>query len=117
MSFDYVFGGLAVREIDPAREWYERLFGREPDLVPNDREACWDLTGTGWVYIVVDEDRAGGGVLTVLVDDLDELLAELDARGIEMTDTEEVAGLVRTAHILDPDGNRIQFGQDLSGAG
>ena len=114
MSYEYVFGGLAVREIDVAREWYERLFGREPDLVPNDREACWDLTGTGWVYIVVDEDRAGGSLLTVLVEDLDDVVSGMESRAIEIAEREEVPGVLRAVRVLDPDSNRIQFAQPES---
>jgi predicted enzyme related to lactoylglutathione lyase len=111
VKFEYVFGGLAVRDIGPAREWYERLFGRSPDLVPHEGEVCWNLTETGWIYVVEDRERAGHGLFTALVDDVDGFLGEISARGIEPGDREDMPGKARTAHFVDPDGNRIQIAQ------
>jgi hypothetical protein len=88
-----------VSSIGAARAWYERLFGREPDLVPNETEACWQVREGGWVYVMEEPDRAGGGLVTLIVDDL----AEWD-----VGETAPVGGL-RSAWLTDPDGNRIQI--------
>ncbi len=82
MAVTYLFAGIPVAHRDAAAGWYERLVGRPPDLVPNDDEAAWRLTETGWIYIVVDADRAGSALHTLLVDDLDAFLAGLAERGI-----------------------------------
>jgi hypothetical protein len=104
MDVRHVFAGIPVREIGAAREWYGRLFGREPDLVPNDVEACWEVREGAWVYVLEDAERAGHAVNTLLVADLDDVAIGDAAL--------ERKGGMRTAWITDPDGNRIQFGDD-----
>ena len=74
------------------------LFKRPPDLVPNDVEACWQLTDTGWLYILQDPEHAGTSFNTVLVDDVEPFAAE-----------QERKGGMRAAWVTDPDGNRLQF--------
>jgi catechol 2,3-dioxygenase-like lactoylglutathione lyase family enzyme len=78
MPFTEVFAGIAVRDRDAAIEFYERLLGAPPTMLPNDDEAAWQLTG--WRLA----GRAGTAVVTLLVDDLDKRLAAAAARGIEL---------------------------------
>lgn len=115
MTITEVFAGIAVADRDAAVAWYERLVGRRPDLVPNENEAAWQLAGAGWIYVVGDPGRAGRALLTVLVDDLDDLVAELNGRGLHPGPIETIPGVVRTSVITDPDGNRLQFGEGLGG--
>jgi predicted enzyme related to lactoylglutathione lyase len=68
-------------------------------------------TDTGWIYIIVDSDRAGSALNTILVDDLDAFLAGLAERGIAADPVEIIGGAVRSTHVTDPDGNRLQIGQ------
>jgi predicted enzyme related to lactoylglutathione lyase len=105
-----VFAGLAVADHAAARPWYEAFFGRPPDLVPHDNEAAWQLSAGGWVYVVGDAARAGGGLVTLLVDDLEERLAALAERGIAASSIETFASGARKAVISDPDGNEIGLG-------
>jgi len=110
MAVTYVFAGIPVAHHDAAAG-YERLIGRPPDLVPNDDEAAWRLTETGWIYIVADADRAGSAPHTLLVDDLDAFLAGLAERGITIGPVATVGGAVRRTEVTDPDGNHLQVGQ------
>jgi catechol 2,3-dioxygenase-like lactoylglutathione lyase family enzyme len=110
------FAGIAVNEIGPARAWYERLLGRAADMLPHENEAAWQLAESGWVYVVADPARAGTGLLTLLVDDLDEQVADTARRGLLTEPIETMANGVRKAAIEDPDGNRITFGQPPSAA-
>ncbi|MEA2376971.1 MAG: hypothetical protein QOK00_2873 [Thermoleophilaceae bacterium] len=114
MAITQLFAGLPVADYPAALVWYESLLGRAPDFHPHDSEAVWQLADTGWVYVVADSDRAGNGLLTLLVDDLDQHVGELAQRGFA-TEIETLPGKVRRASIADPDGNRITFGQPLSG--
>jgi len=82
--------------------------------VPNDQEAMWQVTDTGWIYVVSDADRAGKALVTVMVDDLGEELGSIEERGISSGPVETAPGLYRKAIIEDPEGNVIQLGQDLS---
>jgi catechol 2,3-dioxygenase-like lactoylglutathione lyase family enzyme len=111
---NHLFAGIGVSDLDGAREWWERLIGRPPDLIPNDNEAAWQLTDGGWIYLIGDLRRAGKALVTVLVDDLDAELARLGQLGIEVGEVEDLPGLVRKTMITDPDGNEIQFGQPYS---
>jgi predicted enzyme related to lactoylglutathione lyase len=104
----YVFAGLPVSDFESARSWYEQLFGAAPDRLPKPDEAVWQLASTSLVYVVADESRAGSGLLTIAVDDLDEHLADLDKRGIHPR-TDALANGIRKAVVTDPDGNEIGF--------
>jgi hypothetical protein len=60
----HLFASIPVADRDAAVGWYGRLTGRPPDLVPNEKEAAWRLTETGWIYVIVDPDRAGSALHT-----------------------------------------------------
>lgn len=109
MDINYVFAGLVVANRDEATAWYERLFGRPPDFLPNDAEAVWQLAATGSAYLVADADRAGRGIMALVVDDLNASLAEIASRGIEVGAIEEIPGSGRKSVIIDPDGNAVSM--------
>jgi catechol 2,3-dioxygenase-like lactoylglutathione lyase family enzyme len=104
-----LFAGMPVTDIGSAREWYERLLGRPPDMVPHDREVVWQLAGAGWVYVVENPERAGKSLLTLLVEDLDAEVASVAERGL--SPDARMEGPPRKAEFLDPDGNKVTFGQ------
>jgi hypothetical protein len=111
MGATHLFAGCAVSDVGTARLFYERLFGREPDLVPHAGEACWELAEGKWVYFVLDAERAGGGISTILVDDLDALVADWATRGIAPVEIRAEGPDARKARVLDPDGNELGFAQ------
>jgi predicted enzyme related to lactoylglutathione lyase len=111
MAITYVFAGIPVADLDAAIGWYERLAGRPPDLLPNDEEACWQMSETGWIYVIADAARAGSALITLLVDDLDAFLSSLAQRRITAGPVEPLASNTRRAIVVDPDGNRLQLGQ------
>jgi predicted enzyme related to lactoylglutathione lyase len=110
MAVTYVFAAVPVADYAAAHAWYERLMGRPPDLVPNDIEAAWQLTDTGWFYVIEDADRAGKTLLTFLVDDLEQHVADLAQRGIEVP-IDPVPGVGHEAIVVDPEGNTLKFAQ------
>jgi catechol 2,3-dioxygenase-like lactoylglutathione lyase family enzyme len=116
MTFTAVFAGIHVADLDAARAWYERLAGRPADLIPNEDEAAWQFTETGWIYLVRDARRAGTAAVTLLLDDLDERLAELERREIAHDGVETYANGVRKLVISDPEGNTVAFGEVPAGA-
>jgi catechol 2,3-dioxygenase-like lactoylglutathione lyase family enzyme len=111
MAVTHVFASIPVADRDAAARWYERFVGRLPDLIPNDGEAAWRLTDTGWIYVIADPDRAGEALHTLLVDDLDAFLASLAERGIVAEAITTIGDGVRRTMVTDPDGNRLQLGQ------
>ncbi len=111
MAVTHVFAGIPVVDRDTAVGWYERFAGRLPDLIPNEDEAAWQMSETGWIYLIADADRAGSALCTLLVDDLDGFLAGLTERGIAADPVEIIGGNVPHTIVTDPDGNRLKVGQ------
>ena len=105
-----LFAGIRVRDYDTAKAWYERLLGGEPAFSPHATEAVWELAEHRYLYIVEDRNASGGAAITVFVDDLDALTAEIAARGLEPAERETYSNGVRKAIYRDADGNEIGFG-------
>ena len=78
-----LFAGLPVSDYQRALTWYERLLGSEPAFFPNATEAVWELAEHRYLYIEELPERAGHALHTVFVDDLDERVESIGARGIE----------------------------------
>lgn len=112
---EHVMTGFAVVDLDHALHWYTRFVGRPPDVVPSQTEVMWQLSDNAWLYVVIDAERAGRGLLTLLVTGLDASISALSARGIETGPLETAPGKLRSVVLVDPDGNRIQIAEALSG--
>ena len=104
-----LFAGIRVRDLAAARAWYEQLLG-EPSFVPNATEVVWTLADDRSLFIEEDPRRAGGALITLFVDDLDGVVSEIGARGLEPAERETYANGVRKATYRDGDGNEIGFG-------
>ena len=87
---------------------------RPPDVIVTEHESMWQVAVAGWISVVGDTTRAGSALITLLVDDLEDYVAELGERGLETSAIETVPGLYRKAVITDPEGNIISLGEDLS---
>jgi predicted enzyme related to lactoylglutathione lyase len=111
MHIDVVFTGMAVADLDPALTWYERLFGRPPDVLPNDTEAAWQLTAGGWIYVVCDPGRAGHGIVTLVVEDLDGVCRRIRERGVTPEAIRSLGAAGRQALISDPEGNTLALAE------
>jgi catechol 2,3-dioxygenase-like lactoylglutathione lyase family enzyme len=105
-----LFAGMPVSDLDRAKEWYSRLLEAEPSFLPNDTEAVWTLEDQRHVYVVEDPQRAGGGHLTLFVEDLEQRATSIEERGIEPTTDETYGNGVRKLEYHDPDGNQFGIG-------
>jgi catechol 2,3-dioxygenase-like lactoylglutathione lyase family enzyme len=117
MTISHLFAGIPTRDLDTALRWYERLLSRAPDRFPNEREAVWQLTENGLIYVVADPLRAGNGLITLIVDDLERWMTDVAARGIPVGEVETLGSGVRRITLADPDGNTISIGQVTPGPG
>ena len=99
-----------MRDYQRALSWYERLLGGELAFLPNATEAVWELAEHRYLYIAELPERAGHGLHTVFVDDLDERVESISARGIEPAAQETYGNGVRKVIYRDPDGIEIGFG-------
>jgi len=114
LTINHVFAGIAVADYDAALVWYTRFFGRSPDVIVTENESMWQVAETGWIYLVGDTNRAGKALITLLVNDMEDHVAELRERGLATSAIETVPGLYRKAVMTDPEGNMISIGEDLS---
>ena len=106
----HLFAATPVADLKASMRWYGRLFGRSADLIPNDREAAWQVREGAWICLVADEPRAGSGVDTLLVDNLDAFMRALAERGIEAPPL-ETSQAGRSMTLVDPDGNVLKVAQ------
>jgi len=105
-----LFCGIAVSDYDRSLQWYRTLFGAEPAFLPAPTEAVWKLGKHRFVYIVERPERAGHGLALLFVDDVDEWVRAISARGINTADVETYDNGVRKVTYRDPDGNEFAFG-------
>jgi len=105
-----LFAGMPVSDLDRAKDFFTRLLGQEPSFLPNDQEAVWTLDDKRHVYVAIDQQRAGGGHVTLFVDDLEERARQAAQRGIEPTTDETYGNGVRKLEYHDPDGNQFGIG-------
>lgn len=104
-----LFAGVAVAHFDAAAAWYGRLFGRRADAIVEDDELMWRVSSTAWLYIILDEPRAGRSQVALAVPNLDRTLADIRHRGIVCETIEVLGDAGRKATVTDPDGNSISF--------
>jgi catechol 2,3-dioxygenase-like lactoylglutathione lyase family enzyme len=109
-----LFAGLPVSDYQRALSWYERLLGSKPAFLPNATEAVWEVAEHRYIYIKESSERAGHALHTLFVDDLDERIECIGARGIEPDSQETYSNGVRKVIYRDPDGNEIGFGGEGS---
>jgi hypothetical protein len=105
-----LFAGIPVADHAAAREWYERLLGKPPAFSAHATESVWELADHRFVYIVEDAGAPGGARITIFIDDLDALVAQVASRGIEPAERETYSSGARKAIYRDVDGNEIGFG-------
>lgn len=104
-----LFAGLPVADLARAARWYERLLGAPPSLPADDVEAVWELAPGRSLSVEHHPDRAGRGLVTVVVGDLDARVDASASRGVEPDlDVTGDSG-VRTVTYRDPDGNELVF--------
>jgi predicted enzyme related to lactoylglutathione lyase len=115
MQVTKVLAGMAVRNIEQAKRWYEVFFARPADAEPMGGLAEWHTPG-GVLQLVLDEQRAGGSLVTVWVSDARGALTDLASRGgpeVELDDTS--SDKVLFASLADPDGNAVTVVQVREG--
>jgi predicted enzyme related to lactoylglutathione lyase len=106
---------LAVRDLTASSAWYASLLDKEADTRPMPEVAEWKFDRGGGLQLYQLPERAGGGSVTLAVDDIDLLATHLQQLNVAhgaLTRTAQV----RTIMLTDPDGNHIAFAQALGHA-
>jgi catechol 2,3-dioxygenase-like lactoylglutathione lyase family enzyme len=101
-----------VRDFDAGRAFYRETLGFEETFV--DRQERWARLKRGEMEIALAEgEPEEGGVAHVPVEDVRVEAERLRAEGVNVGTVLELHGQVRLLDVYDPDGNRVQFAQDL----
>ena len=111
-------GGVFFRASDPAAlaEWYETHLGvtKTPD---NYDDPVWEQAAGPTVFAPFPRDTdyfgsaAQQAMINFRVTDLDAMVAQLAAAGIDVEVSPETYPNGRFAHLNDPEGNRIELWQ------
>jgi catechol 2,3-dioxygenase-like lactoylglutathione lyase family enzyme len=104
-----------VRDLGAARTFYTGKLGFTEAYV--DENGTWAKLERGGMEIGIaeGEPQEDGAVAHVDVDDVRSLADELRAAGVDVGVVFELHGQMRLVDVYDPDGNRLQFAEELSG--
>ena len=102
-----------VRDLAAGRAFYKEKLGFEETYV--DADGSWaKLQRNGMeIGLAEGEPNEDGGVAHVDVDDVKAIADELRNAGVEVGVVFELHGEMRLLDVFDPDGNRLQFAQEL----
>jgi catechol 2,3-dioxygenase-like lactoylglutathione lyase family enzyme len=103
-----------VRDFDAARAFYTQKLGfKVTYLDTTDGWARLERNGTE-ISLAEGEPEEDGVVAHVDVEDVKAVAEELRTEGVEVGVVFELHGEMRLLDVFDPDGNRLQFAQELS---
>jgi catechol 2,3-dioxygenase-like lactoylglutathione lyase family enzyme len=104
-----------VRDLDAGRAFYTGKLGFSETYF--DEEDRWAKLERGEMQIALAEGEPNedGGVATVDVEDVKAEGDRLRADDVEVGTVLELHGEVRLLDVFDPDGNRLQLVEDVSG--
>ena len=120
-----VGAGLAVSDMDRAREFYEGKLGLSVGIDSGDNVQYWCGEGTV-MHVYLSPEHAGKSTATLVgwdVDDVEEVVDELTSKGVAfehydegpiITDEKGVAtfeGNAKVAYFKDPDSNTLSIAQ------
>ena len=103
-----------VRDLDAARAFYKEKLGFTETFVDDDGEWSQLERGGTEIGLAQGEPQEDGGVAHVDVEDVKAVAEELRQAGVEVGVVFELHGEMRLLDVYDPDGNRLQFAQELS---
>jgi catechol 2,3-dioxygenase-like lactoylglutathione lyase family enzyme len=102
-----------VRDLDSARSFYREKLGFTETFV--DDGGTWSkLERNGMEIGLAQGEPEEGGVAHVDVPDVRAAAEELRRAGVEVGVVFELHGEMRILDVFDPDGNRLQFAQELT---
>ncbi|WP_372016369.1 VOC family protein [Pseudoxanthomonas sp. 10H] len=100
-----LFAVAPVQDLAAALDWYATLFGRAADDRPIPDLAQWYLDGFGF-QVMREPARAGKGMATLVVSDIEAERERLGAAGIRFEETQR-GDFGAIARLDDPEGNRL----------
>lgn len=110
MDIQGIYAALATTDMAASERFYSTLFGRGPDDRPMEGLIQWrDVAGAN-IQVFLNRKNAGSSMCTIVVPDMDEARASLDAAGLSIGQ-EQAGDFGKIAHISDPAGNVITLAE------
>ncbi|NKL32247.1 VOC family protein [Rhizobium leguminosarum bv. viciae] len=110
-----IFASATVSNFEEALVWYEKLMGRPADDKPIPGMAQWRKMGGAGLQVWKDDERAGNGMITIVVRALEAECERLSRLGLQLVNkVEGDFGVV--AQIFDAEGNRINLAEPPKGS-
>ena len=118
LSIDHIQIAMPPGQEAKARAFYVNVLGfteipKPPELAK--RGGAWFESGTTQLHLGVEPDfrPARKAHPAFVVDDLDTLLAKIQAEGFEVDASQPPLDGYKRAHVFDPFGNRIELMEKL----
>lgn len=107
---------IRVTDIREGQKWYQTLLNKEPDFIPHEGFAEWELIPGCWLQVAEGVPTEGSGPIRLGVIDIEaereRLKKDLHVENFEIYSREEVP--VKWGTFTDPWGNRVGFFEYLS---
>lgn len=113
-NINSVISIIPVKNFDLALEWYIKFFERDPDVVPMEGIAEWQIVENAWIQVSMDHERAGSTTVVIGVDDVESQYKVFLDANFSVEEIVEYPGVIKMIEIMDLDGNKISFVQDIS---
>lgn len=113
-NINSVISVIPVKDFELALEWYIKLFEREPDVVPMEGIAEWQLVENAWIQVSIDPERAGCTTVVIGVQDIESQYKTFSDADFSVGEIVEYPEVIKMMEIIDPEGNKISFVQDIS---
>jgi catechol 2,3-dioxygenase-like lactoylglutathione lyase family enzyme len=105
-----------VRDLNAGRAFYTGKLGFAETYFDEDDRWVKLESGSMQIALAEGEPQADGGVATIDVEDVKAESQRLRDEGVDVGTVLELHGEVRLLDVFDPDGNRLQLVEDVSGS-
>jgi catechol 2,3-dioxygenase-like lactoylglutathione lyase family enzyme len=102
-----------VRDLDAARDFYTRKLGFSETAHEEQERWATLERGPTTIGLAEGEPQEEGAVAHVDVDDVKQVAERLREGGVDVGVVVELHGEMRLLDVFDPDGNRLEFAQDV----
>jgi hypothetical protein len=76
--------------------------------------AEWQLAENAWLQVGTDPEQAGNTTVTIGVNDIDAQYSALTEANLSHSEIVEYPEIIKMIEVIDPDGNKVVFIQDIS---
>jgi catechol 2,3-dioxygenase-like lactoylglutathione lyase family enzyme len=102
-----------VRDLDAARDWYTGTLRFLEAYADPEGEWVKVVRAGTEIALALGEPEEDGPVAHVEVEDVKQEAERLRAEGVDVGVVLELHGQIRLLEVIDPDGNRLELGEEL----